>query len=97
MAYICNEPIAVVPVGAAKEARIDKEAVTKFFRTLIRRRYFSEELAPPNPWSVSPIPRSFPSSGEITSSKDHFTNHRRYSLIISRHTLVHPLSFALRT
>ncbi|XP_010681069.2 small GTPase LIP1 [Beta vulgaris subsp. vulgaris] len=65
--------------AAAKEARFDKEAVTKFFRTLIRRRYFSDEVAPSNPWTVSPIQRSFSSSSEITSSKDHFGNNTSLS------------------
>ncbi|KAK1298005.1 putative GTP-binding protein [Acorus calamus] len=31
-------------LAAAKESRYDKEAVIKFFRMLIRRRYFSDEL-----------------------------------------------------
>lgn len=98
---------------AAKEARVDKEAVTKFFRTvclslfsqvswricavflwikngfayvyvnylflqLIRRRYYLDELQPSNPWSISPVQRSFASSDEITSSRDHYDNHTRY-------------------
>ncbi|XP_028765976.1 small GTPase LIP1 isoform X2 [Neltuma alba] len=40
-------------IAAAKEARYDKEAVMTFFRMLIRRRYFSDEVATPNTWSVS--------------------------------------------
>lgn len=40
--------------SAAKEARYDKEAVIKFFRMLIRRRYFSNEPAAPSPWSLTP-------------------------------------------
>jgi Rab-like protein 3 len=39
---------------AAKEARYDKEAVIKFFRMLIRRRFFSNEPAAPSPWSLTP-------------------------------------------
>ncbi|KAL6905465.1 hypothetical protein ACP4OV_003066 [Aristida adscensionis] len=39
---------------AAKAARYDKEALIKFFRMLIRRRYFSNELPAPNPWSLAP-------------------------------------------
>ncbi|GJN20323.1 hypothetical protein PR202_gb07688 [Eleusine coracana subsp. coracana] len=39
---------------AAKEARYDKEALMKFFRMLIRRRYFSNELPAPSPWSLTP-------------------------------------------
>lgn len=41
-------------ISAAKEARYDKEAVTKFFRMLIRRRYFSNEPPAPSPWSLTP-------------------------------------------
>ncbi|GLT68910.1 hypothetical protein SLA2020_411030 [Shorea laevis] len=40
-------------IAAAKEARYDKEAVMKFFRMLIRRRYFPDELPASNPWSTS--------------------------------------------
>uniref|UniRef100_A0A0E0HC75 GTP-binding protein n=1 Tax=Oryza nivara TaxID=4536 RepID=A0A0E0HC75_ORYNI len=39
---------------AAKVARYDKEALVKFFRMLIRRRYFSNELPAPSPWSLTP-------------------------------------------
>jgi len=39
---------------AAKDARYDKEALAKFFRMLIRRRYFSNELPAPSPWSLTP-------------------------------------------
>lgn len=45
-------------MAAAKEARFDKEAVMKFFRMLIRRRYFSDELPAPNPWAGSPVQRT---------------------------------------
>ncbi|EER95186.1 hypothetical protein BDA96_01G468300 [Sorghum bicolor] len=41
-------------VSAAKQARYDKEAVIKFFRLLIRRRYFSNEPPAPSPWSLTP-------------------------------------------
>ncbi|KAL5218091.1 hypothetical protein ABZP36_018775 [Zizania latifolia] len=41
-------------LSAAKEARYDKEAVIKFFRMLIRRRFFSNEPAAPSPWSLTP-------------------------------------------
>ncbi|KAL8160743.1 hypothetical protein V2J09_002280 [Rumex salicifolius] len=46
-------------LAAAKEARYDKEAVSKFFRMLIRRRYFSDELPSsiPLPWSLPPVQR----------------------------------------
>nr|XP_043635326.1 small GTPase LIP1-like [Erigeron canadensis] len=40
-------------VAAAKEARYDKESVVKFFRMLVRRRYFSDELPIASPWSTS--------------------------------------------
>ncbi|KAK3151013.1 hypothetical protein QOZ80_3AG0240550 [Eleusine coracana subsp. coracana] len=41
-------------VSAAKQARYDKEAMIKFFRMLIRRRYFSNEPPAPSPWSLTP-------------------------------------------
>ncbi|CAO2828243.1 unnamed protein product [Amaranthus hypochondriacus] len=66
-------------LAAAKEARFDKEAVTKFFRLLIRRRYFSDELPPSNPWSISPIQRAFPSSDDITRNKDQYGNNTSLS------------------
>ncbi|CAL0306624.1 unnamed protein product [Lupinus luteus] len=42
-------------ISAAKEARYDKEAVMKFFRLLIRRRYFSDETPAPNAWSIPSV------------------------------------------
>ncbi|KAK4383531.1 Small GTPase LIP1 [Sesamum angolense] len=39
-------------LAAAKEARYDKEALMKFFRTLIRRRYFSDELPGASSWDM---------------------------------------------
>lgn len=41
--------------AAAKEARYDKEAVMKFFRKLIRRRYFPDEQPAPDPWPMPPL------------------------------------------
>ncbi|RLN16688.1 putative GTP-binding protein [Panicum miliaceum] len=43
-----------VLLSAAKQARYDKEALIKFFRMLIRRRYFSNEPPAPSPWSLTP-------------------------------------------
>ncbi|KAL6576010.1 sphingosine N-acyltransferase subunit lip1 [Orobanche hederae] len=54
-------------LAAAKEARYDKEAVMKFFRMLIRRRYFSDELPGATPWSNRPLAQS----SEISSDEDH--------------------------
>ncbi|XP_076948984.1 small GTPase LIP1-like [Bidens hawaiensis] len=48
-------------LAAAKEARYDKESVMKFFRMLVRRRYFSDDLPAANPWSTTihpPLQRS---------------------------------------
>lgn len=45
-------------LAAAKESRYDKEAILKFFQTLIRRRYVSDDLPSANPWSVSPVQRT---------------------------------------
>uniref|UniRef100_A0A5B6Z350 Uncharacterized protein n=1 Tax=Davidia involucrata TaxID=16924 RepID=A0A5B6Z350_DAVIN len=56
-------------LAAAKEARFDKEAVMKFFRMLIRRRYFSDDLSAPNPWST-PVQRPLHRSGENLSDED---------------------------
>uniref|UniRef100_A0A1D1YXU1 Putative GTP-binding protein At5g64813 n=1 Tax=Anthurium amnicola TaxID=1678845 RepID=A0A1D1YXU1_9ARAE len=54
-------------LAAAKEARFDKEAIMKFFHMLIRRRYFSDELSAPNPWSMTPAQNSVRYSSEISS------------------------------
>lgn len=59
-------------VAAAKEARYDKEAVTKFFRMLIRRRYFSDELPAPSPWSSSPLQNYIHHSRESLREEDQF-------------------------
>ncbi|XP_008786696.1 small GTPase LIP1-like isoform X2 [Phoenix dactylifera] len=59
-------------ITAAKEARYDKEALIKFFRMLIRRRYFSDELPAPNPWSVAPMQNSIQRLDEISSDDDQF-------------------------
>ncbi|XP_008793498.2 small GTPase LIP1-like [Phoenix dactylifera] len=59
-------------ITAAKEARYDKEALIKFFRMLIRRRYFSDELPAPNPWSVAALQNSVQRLDEISSDDDQF-------------------------
>ncbi|CAI9752960.1 unnamed protein product [Fraxinus pennsylvanica] len=59
----------VDPSKAAKEARYDKEAVMKFFRMLIRRRYFSDELPGASPWSTK-VHRPLSQSPEISSDED---------------------------
>ncbi|KAF6146349.1 hypothetical protein GIB67_020443 [Kingdonia uniflora] len=64
--------------AAAKEARYDKEALTKFFQMLIRRRYFSDEVHAPNPWSITPSQRTSHRSTENLTTEDHF--HRTPSL-----------------
>lgn len=56
--------------AAAKEARYDKEAVTKFFRMLIRRRYFSDELPAPSPWTASTVQRTPHRLDENSSDED---------------------------
>ncbi|KAM1332232.1 hypothetical protein ACFX13_045404 [Malus domestica] len=58
-------------IAAAKEARYDKEAVMKFFRTLIKRRYFSDDLPAQNPWSSSPVQRPAQTVDENWSDEDH--------------------------
>ncbi|KAI5588061.1 hypothetical protein BDE02_05G070800 [Populus trichocarpa] len=59
-------------IAAAKEARYDKEAVVRFFRMLIRRRYFSDELPASSPWSASPVQRSVQRLDENISDEDPF-------------------------
>lgn len=68
-------------IAAAKESRYDKEAVMKFFRMLIRRRYFSDEVPSqnPSPWSITHTPRPVHGSSEILSEDDHF--HKTPSMI----------------
>lgn len=56
-------------LAAARESRYDKEAVMKFFRMLIRRRYFSDELPAPNPWST-PVQRPLQRSRENLNDED---------------------------
>uniref|UniRef100_A0A1J3IRP8 Putative GTP-binding protein n=1 Tax=Noccaea caerulescens TaxID=107243 RepID=A0A1J3IRP8_NOCCA len=64
-------------IMAAKEARYDKEALNKFFRMLIRRRYFSDELpSSSSTWSLSPAPSQRLDEG--TSDDDQF--YKRTSL-----------------
>ncbi|KAK3017199.1 hypothetical protein RJ639_007754, partial [Escallonia herrerae] len=59
-------------LAAAKEARYDKEGVMKFFRMLIRRRYFSDDLPAANPWS-SPAQRT------LQQSLENFDEDRLYN------------------
>lgn len=68
---LCNALI-IAHVQAAKEARYDKEAVMKFFRMLIRRRYFSDEMPAPNPWSISPTHKPIQRLDENSSDDDKF-------------------------
>ncbi|KAJ8464744.1 hypothetical protein OPV22_027296 [Ensete ventricosum] len=65
-------------LAAAKEARFDKESVIKFFRMLIRRRYFSDELPGPSPWSTTPLQNSLHLTSENSSDENQL--HRRLSL-----------------
>ncbi|CAL2236684.1 unnamed protein product [Prunus armeniaca] len=58
-------------IAAAKEARYDKEAVMKFFRMLIRRRYFSDDVPAQNPWSGSPVQKPAQTVDENWSDEDH--------------------------
>ncbi|XP_048437693.1 small GTPase LIP1 [Pyrus x bretschneideri] len=58
-------------IAAAKEARYDKEAVMKFFRVLIKRRYFSDDLPAQNPWSSSQVQRPAQTVDENWSDEDH--------------------------
>ncbi|XP_027366291.1 small GTPase LIP1 [Abrus precatorius] len=57
-------------ISAAKEARFDKEAVMKFFRMLIRRRYFSDEIPSPA-WSIPSAQRPAQRIDENFIEDDH--------------------------
>ncbi|KAK8949153.1 hypothetical protein KSP39_PZI006219 [Platanthera zijinensis] len=63
--------------SAATEAMYDKEAISKFFLMLIRRRYFSDDLPAASTWSY-PVPSSVHPSGESSSEEDQF--HKKLSL-----------------
>lgn len=63
--------------SAAKEAIYNKEAISKFFHMLIRRRYFSDDLSAPSTWSSYPVPSSVHPSGESSSEEDQL--HRKQS------------------
>ncbi|KAJ6798523.1 small GTPase LIP1 isoform X1 [Iris pallida] len=63
-------------VAAAKEARYDKEAVIKFFRMLIKRRYFSDDLPAASPWSLS-VQKNSIHSGDSSSEDDKLHNRPR--------------------
>ncbi|XP_042512767.1 small GTPase LIP1-like [Macadamia integrifolia] len=65
--------------AAAKEARYDKEALMKFFRMLIRRRYISDDLPASSPWSAMPAQRPYHRSGEISSDDDQFNQNMSLS------------------
>ncbi|BAT73328.1 small GTPase LIP1 isoform X1 [Vigna umbellata] len=65
-------------VAAAKEARYDKEAVVKFFRMLIRRRYFSDEIPSPA-WSVPSVQRPAQRIDENFTEDDLSYNRRSLS------------------
>ncbi|KAL2246543.1 small GTPase LIP1 [Sesamum indicum] len=76
-------------LAAAKEARYDKETLIKFFQTLIRRRYFSDELPGASSWSIN---RPLQQSNEISSDDDQL--YQSPSLINNhpyKHTTLHPL------
>lgn len=61
-------------IAAAKEARYDKEAVLKFFRMLIGRRYFSDDLAATKSWPATPLQRPVKRSSEIIGDDYEYYN-----------------------
>ncbi|GMJ03985.1 Light Insensitive Period1 [Hibiscus trionum] len=67
-------------IAATKDARYDKEGVTKFFRMLIRRRYFLDDLPNPNTWSASPVRRTSQRLDENSSDDEKL--YKRTSLSI---------------
>lgn len=78
-------------IAAAKEARYDKEAVIKFFRMLIRRRYFSDDQPSPNPWSVPSLQNSTRKSSESLSEDDQYNNRSSLSSETYKYNAVPPL------
>ncbi|GAB4848316.1 hypothetical protein Ancab_002983 [Ancistrocladus abbreviatus] len=58
-------------LAAAKQARFDKEAVMKFLRMLIRRRYFSDEIPSSK---LSSVQRPIQQSDEISIDDNRFYN-----------------------
>ncbi|KAK1306276.1 putative GTP-binding protein [Acorus calamus] len=78
-------------LAAAKEARYDKEAVIKFFRMLVRRRYFSDEVPPLSTWSVSPIQNSTYPPREILSDDDQFHKTSSSSVDLYKYNTLPPL------
>ncbi|CAI9096949.1 OLC1v1033221C2 [Oldenlandia corymbosa var. corymbosa] len=77
-------------VAAAKESRFDKEAIIKFFRMLIRRRYFSDSLPVTSPWS-SPLHQPITQSDEITSEEDHLYQNSRSVGDLHKYNVLPPL------
>ncbi|KAF3326919.1 GTP-binding protein [Carex littledalei] len=77
-------------LAAAREGRYDKEALNKFFRMLIRRRYFSDELPAPNPWLVTP-PHPSDQSIEATIEDDQFHKKLSFSGESYKYNMAAPL------
>ncbi|KAJ4784354.1 Ras-related small GTP-binding family protein [Rhynchospora pubera] len=77
-------------LAAAKEGRYDKEAINKFFRMLIRKRYFSDELPAPNQWSFSP-PHQSNQSIEATIEDDQFQKKLSFSGESHKYNMAAPL------
>ncbi|KAK6924161.1 Small GTPase [Dillenia turbinata] len=78
-------------VAAAKEARVDKEALMKFFRMLIRRRYFSDDLPAQNSWSPTPVQRPIQCPTEISSDEDPFYGSKSPSGDLYKYNALLPL------
>ncbi|KAI3792741.1 hypothetical protein L2E82_06629 [Cichorium intybus] len=77
-------------MAAAKEARYDKEAVMKFFRMLVRRRYFSDELPMTSPWST-PVQRPLQRLGDNLSDEDQIYTSARTSGDSYKYNVLPPL------
>ncbi|KGN62092.1 small GTPase LIP1 [Cucumis sativus] len=78
-------------LAAAKEARYDKEAVTNFFRTLIRRRYFSDSLPAAITWSVSPVPKSVQRLDDTISDEEQSYSRPSFSSETYKYNALPPL------
>ncbi|RZS10799.1 hypothetical protein BHM03_00042071 [Ensete ventricosum] len=73
----CGQVRVLVVGDAGIGLLFDKESVIKFFRMLIRRRYFSDELPGPSPWSTTPLQNSLHLTSENSSDENQL--HRRLS------------------
>ncbi|KAL4195533.1 hypothetical protein AMTRI_Chr05g73790 [Amborella trichopoda] len=78
-------------LAAAKEARFDKEALTKFFRLLIRRRYFPDDTPPQHPWSLTPVQKPIHHSDDSITEDEPIRKHTSLGSEDYRYNALPPL------